>query len=56
MLSKFSRKLGKNLGNFRNMHFRGFGEASEIIKKLVEKSMETCKIVTVLMNYERIFI
>ena len=30
-------------------------EASDIIKNLVEKSMETCKLVTIFMSCERIF-
>ena len=51
---------------FGNVHViwicRGFGgwgaepyEANEDIKKLVEKSMETCKLLKILMNYDSIF-
>ena len=45
---------------FGNMHLYGGSgvwapEASEIIKNLVEKSMETCKILKIFMNYESIF-
>ena len=43
------------------MHLNGVrgakpSEASGIIKNLVEKSMETCKILKIFMNYESIFI
>ena len=54
IFGKFYRKLienlGKNLENFGNTDLEGIHgripppEASETFKKLVEKSMETCKI------------
>ena len=51
--------LGENLENFGNMHLWGLGggapECSKIIKNLVKKSMETCKLVEIFMNYQRIF-
>ena len=53
---KFYRNSRENLGkyseNFGNMHLYGVlgaepPEASEIIKNLVEKSMETCKLLKI---------
>ena len=42
----FRENSGKNLGKFGNIHLEGVGaeppEASEFIKILVDKSMETC--------------
>ena len=55
---KFYRHFRENLENFGNMHsYEVWGtetpppEASEIIKNLVEKSMETCKILKIFMNF-----
>ena len=50
----FRENLGKILENFGNMHFNGAPKASAIIKKLVTKSIETCKILKIFMNYESI--
>ena len=56
ILSKFLRKFRK----FWKYAFVGGSGAeppgpSEIIKNLVEKSMETCKRLKIFMNYESIF-
>ena len=53
----FREKLGKNLENFWNMggFLEGSGaeppDASENFKKLVEKSLETCKILKIFMKF-----
>ena len=60
MFSKLSRKFREKFRKFREYAFVGGSgaepiEASEIIKKLVEKSMETCKILKIFMNHLSIF-
>ena len=44
----FCENLWKNLDNFGNMDLQ---RASENIKKIVEKSMETRKILKIFMNF-----
>ena len=61
ILSKFSRKFREKFRKFGKYAFVGGSgaeppEASEIIKNLVEKSMETCKLLKTFMNSERIFL
>ena len=46
----FRENLGKKWENFGNLHLYGVRRAGEIIKKLVEKSMETCNILKIFMN------
>ena len=36
ILSSFCKNLGKNLENFRNMHYRGFGARSPSIANLLK--------------------
>ena len=60
---KFYRNFRENLG--KNLEFwkyafvggsgRGAPKANEIIKNLVEKSMETCRLLKIFMNYATIF-
>ena len=57
--SKFSRKFMKKFRKFWKYAFVGVQgteppEASEIIKNLVEKSMETCKLLKILMTNDSI--
>ena len=60
---QFYRNFRENLGKIQKILeiciCKGFGgqtpEAREIIKKLVEKSMETCKCLKIFMNYEYFF-
>ena len=49
IFSKCSWKHRKNLENFGNMDL--LGVPSENIKRFVEKSMETCKILKIFMNF-----
>ena len=58
-IEMFEKNLGKNLENFGNMGLQGVRgaeppEASENIKKLVEKSMENGKILKLFMKFQRI--
>ena len=58
ILSKFSRKFMGEFRKFWKYAFVGGSEpdppppeSSEIIKKLVAKSIETCKILKIFMNF-----
>ena len=60
---KFYEIQAKISGKFRKVWKYAFAwgsgaeasEVSEIIKNLIKKSMEACKLVKIFMNYERIF-
>ena len=53
---EFFRNFSENLENVGNMHLKGGSgaeppESSKIFKKLLEKSMETGKILKIYMNF-----
>ena len=59
-LSKFSRKFREKFRKFWKYACRGGSgaepsEASEIIKNIVEKSMETCILLKIFINYESMY-